>query len=69
MENSQLTPKIQVRNVSNVPDYRSRYKYVIIREAEGEYWFYNFSNNLYHASKVARLLGNGFVIEVENMLL
>ena len=45
------------------------YKYIIVREVNNEYWFYDFANNLFLASRIATFeLENGIVIELENVI-
>lgn len=61
------TPKIVVQNIAIADSMRKRYKYMIIREVEGTYWFYAYANNLFLATRCATFeLRNGLVIETEN---
>ena len=61
------TPKTKVRKVCITKSDYEIYKYVIIREVNDEYWFYDFANNLLLATETALNLGNGRVIEIENV--
>lgn len=66
IENS---PQIKVKNVCICPSNREMYKYIIVREVDDVYWFYDFANNLFLASRIATFeLGNGIVIELENVV-
>jgi hypothetical protein len=52
--------------VYNVPAYAAEYPYVVVREVEGEYWFYGAYENVFRASKVAYEV-HGHVIKTDEI--
>ena len=63
---------IKVRNVCITDTTRKNYKYIVVRECinyrdEIEYWFYNFTNDLYSATMMIREIENGVVLELQNV--
>jgi len=63
----------KVRNVCITKENREYYKYIVIRECENyrgvmEYWYYMFTNDLYEATMAMREIGNGIVLELENVV-
>ena len=63
---------IKVRNVRITGTTRKNYKYIVVRECrnyrdEIEYWFYDFTNDLYSASMMIRDTENGVVLELQNV--
>ena len=69
MSITENSPQIKVKNVCICPSNREMYKYIIVREVNNEYWFYEFANNLFLASRTATFeLNNGIVIELENVI-
>ena len=63
---------IKVRNVCITNETRKNYKYIVVRECrnyhdEIEYWFYNFTNDLYSATMMIREIENGVVLELQNV--
>lgn len=63
---------IKVRNVCITNATRKNYKYIVVRECrnyhdEIEYWFYNFTNDLYSATMMIREIENGVVLELQNV--
>ena len=63
---------IKVRNVCITDTNRKDYKYIVVRECrnhrdEIEYWFYNFTNDLYSATMMIRETENGIVLELQNV--
>ena len=53
--------------VNNVPDYAREYKYWVVRNSEGELWFYGAWQDKETAYHVATLVNNGLVVEKEDM--
>lgn len=63
---------IKVKNVCITKTTRKNYKYIVVRECrnqfdEVEYWFYNFTNDLYSATMMIRETENGIVLELQNV--
>ena len=63
---------IKVTNVCITHATRKNYKYIVVRECrnyhdEIEYWFYNFTNDLYSATMMIREIENGVVLELQNV--
>lgn len=52
--------------VYNVPAYAAEYPYVVVRETEGEYWFYGAYETYARAVDVAYEV-RGYVVKTENM--
>jgi len=65
---------IKVKNVFITDTTRNYYKYIVVRECENqttgetEYWYYNFTNDLYSATMMCRETGNGIVLELQNVI-
>lgn len=62
---------VTIKNVAFCKTTRENYKYVVARECyngndELEYWFFDFTNDLYTASMQCRETGNGVVFELSN---
>ena len=56
--------------VNNLSETYANYKYVVIRDCtdtnEG-YWYYGATNNLVDAQRIAAYIGNGFVVEPQDI--
>lgn len=48
-------------NILNTPDYASHYEFVVVREIDGDYWFWGAYANGFKADQVAYEIG-GLVI-------
>lgn len=59
---------IKVKNVCITKSNRQQYLYVIIREHENDYYFYDFANSLTMATRACREIENGLVITMDNAL-
>lgn len=63
---------IKVKNIRITEKNRKDYKYIVVRECrnqldEIEYWFYDFTNDLYSATMMIRETENGIVLELQNV--
>ena len=50
--------------VNDVPDYAKDSNYWVVRECDGEYWFWGAWNDRERADHIARVIG-GIVVENE----
>ena len=54
--------------VNNLSATYANYKYVVIRDCANEgYWYYGATNNLVRAQEIAAEIGNGFVVEPQDI--
>lgn len=58
--------------IKNLParfsEYINDYMYTVARECPDGNWYYGVYNNIEYASRVAREIGNGFVVESKNVI-
>jgi hypothetical protein len=54
-------------NVNNVSKDFLNYKYSVIRDCDGEYWYYGSYNSLEQAQDVCNEIGNGLIVESKNI--
>lgn len=60
--------KIKALNVTIDDSDRAKYKYIILREYEGEYWYYSMTNDLLNASAIIKEITNGVVVELRDVI-
>jgi len=58
-----MNTKDFIITLNNVPKDLSKYRYVIGRFVEGEFWYYGADNNYDRCVEIADEIGNGFVVE------
>ena len=58
--------------IKNLPNRFSEYindqPYTVVRECPDGNWYYGIDNNIEYASRVARNIGNGFIVESKNVI-
>lgn len=64
MENKEFHKIYTVKNLpKRYSEYVKEYNYTVIRECSDGYWYFGVYNNLEYASRVAKEIGNGVVVE------
>lgn len=57
-----------VKNLpKNFNEYRTEYPYTVVRECPDGNWYFGVYNNIEYASRVVKTIGNGIVVESENI--
>lgn len=57
-----------VKNLSpKFNEYKNEYPYTVVRECKDGYWYYGMYNNSEYASRIAKHIRNGVVVESKNV--
>ena len=67
MEN--IDPRHIIKNLpARFCEYINYYRYTVVRECPDGNYYYGVYNNIEYASRVAREIGNGFIVESKNVI-
>ena len=58
-----------IKNLPNrFSEYINDYPYTVVRECPDGNYYYGVYNNIEYASRVAKSIGNGFIVESKNVI-
>lgn len=64
-----IDPRHIIKNLpARFSEYINDYHYTVARECPDGNWYYGIYNNIEYASRVARRIGNGFIVESKNVI-
>ena len=64
-----IDPKYIIKNLPvRFSEYINDYPYTVVRECPDGNWYYGIYNNIEYASRVAKSIGNGFIVESKNVI-